>query len=291
MSAIPQDVALRLQLAAFAGNEPAGSYLEVRYRLGDRPGMGREFFKVRELEHAATSALQHGAQTDTYVSACPRVERRGTADAVTHGWCAWADVDSRESVQRLRGFRPTPSIIIRSGSDGHLHVYWPLRDPVLPVAIRRANLRLALTLRTDPKVASVAEVLRAAGTLNFKHTPPATVECIRLELDTFRLPEVVGGLEDTPFHIRPPRSARAFDTGPTSAVDGVVRFVLAAEPNRDRNTRLNWAAYTLGPRVAEGSLSRGEVESALYQAAIAIGLSEDETLRTIKSGLDAGMRR
>jgi len=61
---IPQTVALRLQLAAIVGNEPAGGLLEVRYRLRDRPGMGQLFHAAERPESIIDSVLRLGARTD-----------------------------------------------------------------------------------------------------------------------------------------------------------------------------------------------------------------------------------
>lgn len=58
-----------------------------------------------------------------------------------------------------------------------------------------------------------------------------------------------------------------------------------------RNDQLNRSAFNLGQLVADDHLNCSEVESALYQTAIAIGLTENETRKTIVSGLNAGMEK
>ncbi len=57
-----------------------------------------------------------------------------------------------------------------------------------------------------------------------------------------------------------------------------------------RNHRLNQAAFSLGQIVAGGHLSLHVVQGDLRSAGLACGLLERETVRTIKSGLSAGMR-
>jgi hypothetical protein len=62
---------------------------------------------------------------------------------------------------------------------------------------------------------------------------------------------------------------------------------LAAEHNR--NTQLNKSAYNLGQIVGDGHLSQSTVESALLAAAVTAGLSEQESIATINSGLTKGI--
>jgi hypothetical protein len=70
--------------------------------------------------------------------------------------------------------------------------------------------------------------------------------------------------------------------------DELDRLVRAKEGNR--NNRLNEVAFTLGQFIEAGLLLRAEVEALLYNAAIAVGLGEAETKKTIKSGIEAGIR-
>jgi hypothetical protein len=62
-----------------------------------------------------------------------------------------------------------------------------------------------------------------------------------------------------------------------------------AAVNGTRNDTLNKAAFNLGTLVGAHELTRGEVESALCDAAIAIGLGERESRKTIESGVGDGM--
>ncbi len=65
---------------------------------------------------------------------------------------------------------------------------------------------------------------------------------------------------------------------------------LALAPSQGRNNALYVAAVSLGQLAAGGALSGAEVAEALTPTALAIGLSERETSRTIRSGLLAGAR-
>lgn len=66
---------------------------------------------------------------------------------------------------------------------------------------------------------------------------------------------------------------------------------LRAAPDGNRNNQLNISAFRLGQLVADDLLTQYEVESALLSEALAIGLSEKESAATIKSGLNAGIRK
>jgi hypothetical protein len=58
-----------------------------------------------------------------------------------------------------------------------------------------------------------------------------------------------------------------------------------------RNDTLNRAAFALGQLVAEGLLDSSDVSQALAEAAHTAGLGRTEVVRTVRSGLRAGLRR
>lgn len=283
---IPQPEAARLQLAMIAGNEPAESWIELRlFRDGPR---GSEWFPVREYAAAADRAITLGSSRDVYVGACPRVRRRGRAEDVERAWCLWVDCDTSESVERLRDFRPLPSIVNRSGSVGRLHAWWPLREPVAPAQAVRANRRLVLALGADRGATDAARIMRVAGTSNHKSSAPAPVECVRLECDVYALGDVVGGLPDDPAYAPRRTPPPCLVAGP-AALAGLARVVREA-PIKQRNVRLNWASFRAGEHAAKGALDVGAVEVELLAAAIDAGLPELEARRTIASGLSAHSR-
>jgi predicted P-loop ATPase len=70
--------------------------------------------------------------------------------------------------------------------------------------------------------------------------------------------------------------------------------IVASASEGTRNHTLNTNAFLVGTILGASwphGLSRGECESRLLQAAQRAGLTEREALRTIKSGLDAGVKR
>lgn len=61
-------------------------------------------------------------------------------------------------------------------------------------------------------------------------------------------------------------------------------------PDGQRNNQLNRSAFCLGQLVGGGELTDADVITGLWNAALSIGLSQQETMPTILSGLNAGKR-
>ncbi len=99
------------------------------------------------------------------------------------------DVDGADALaaalERIRAFRPEPSIIIFSG--GGFHVYWLLSEPIDAQDARVEPILEGLTaaLGADPSCAELARVLRPPGTKNFKpeYGTPQDVELMRADWD------------------------------------------------------------------------------------------------------------
>lgn len=208
----PQREALRIYLAALAGNEPATSNLELRWRAPD--GFRQEWWPALATKSTAERIEALGPRGDVFVGVAPRTGRSGKANAVARTWVLWADCDDDSAVAALEHFAPAPSIVVRSGTGEHRHAYWPLRSPLAREHIARANRRIAHALGADSASTDPARILRPPNTRNHKTDPPALVECVRLELATFTPREVVGHLADPIDAKRPaPASARELADG------------------------------------------------------------------------------
>ena len=92
------------------------------------------------------------------------------------------------------------------------------------------------------------------------------------------------------------RASRSSDVRPVVVSDAWARAALNAEAHSvltavegARNHTLNRAAFCLGQIVATGALDLNTVEAALLTSACHVGLGEPEALRTLRSGLTAGM--
>jgi CHC2 zinc finger/RepB DNA-primase from phage plasmid len=157
---------------------PSGSLVEVRFRTVD--GMGRRFHEVERLGRVVETVLELAGRTDVYVGVLPRQRRGGTrADLVEAASVAWVDCDTASSVAELRRFRPAPGMIVASGSAQNCHAYWLLEDSVELDVIESINRCLALTLGADRRCGDAARILRPAGSVNRKQSPPAVVRLLR----------------------------------------------------------------------------------------------------------------
>jgi len=88
----------------------------------------------------------------------------------------------------------------------------------------------------------------------------------------------------------PPRGA-AGDTpyGLSALADECAKVSMTG--NGARNNQLNESAFRLGQLVAGGELTRQTVERELEDAALRAGLSGPEIAKTIRSGIDGGMKK
>jgi hypothetical protein len=284
--AIPQDHALKLQLACIGGNEPSSSYFELRplTRDGRPAARDRAFVPVRQIGEAMARIGEMAPRLNVFVGAAPRVRKDGTAAAVERAWALWADLDGRDALAKLAAFRPPPTLVIRSGSPDSAHAYWALQRPVTPQGAQRANRRLALALTADIAATDPARILRPAGTLNHKTSPPAEVHCTRCELNVFSLGDVVGNLRDDARYLpRPvPPVGQRITGDPSELLLRLVNVVRRA-PVGNRNRALFWTAC----RAAEHNLGE-QAHEELRRVGLEVGLSEHETDATIRSGLGRG---
>lgn len=206
--------------AALAGAAPAGQLLELRYRRS-RGGMGQRFFDVCRPDAAAAAAAVIGRRQDLYVGAALRARAEGTRDALAAGWALWADCDGDAAVAALDAFRPAAAMVVRSGTGENRHGYWALTSPLCPDALEQANQRLADALGADRASAEPARVLRAPGSLNFKHDPPAAAVLERFTGERFEAGELLSAL---------PAPGPLATPSPTPCVDEADDPLRAIEP-------------------------------------------------------------
>lgn len=73
-------------------------------------------------------------------------------------------------------------MVVFSGSGQHRHAYWFLHEPVDLAVVEHLNRRLALALGADAGVVTKPHtILRPAGSVNRKHSPPAPVRLLDVQ--------------------------------------------------------------------------------------------------------------
>jgi hypothetical protein len=172
-----RDVVRRF-LCALYGRAGQTSFVEMRFRVAS--GMARRFHRAAAIERVAEAVARLASRTDVYVGVVPR--RRcggGRADLVERASVVWADCDGRGSLEALGEFRPEPAMVVASGTDRNCQVYWFLRDPVDLDRIEQTNRRVAAAIGADRQSTDAARILRPAGSMNRKHSPPRPVLLLR----------------------------------------------------------------------------------------------------------------
>jgi hypothetical protein len=167
----PQVAYLRM----LAGPPGPGRFFDVRWRSPHAP-MCRRFLATAAVRDAARLITRMAVSGDVYVGVAPRSGRsHGGRAAVERSHLAWVESDDSSTAARLLSFSYPPTMIIASGTPGHLQLYWRL-SRAFPIAeVEVANRRLALALAGDTGCADGARILRPPGTLNHKHNPPRPV--------------------------------------------------------------------------------------------------------------------
>jgi hypothetical protein len=111
----------------------------------------------------------------------------------------WVDIDLADARQQLEAsVLPQPSIVVASGSPGHLQAYWLLNQAfdlhtAEAVARFESHLRgIAAACGGDRACVDACRVLRLPNSRNFKRQPPAYVDILEWR------PELRYRLEDFP---------------------------------------------------------------------------------------------
>jgi hypothetical protein len=191
-----------LKLLVAAGDD--GRFLDVRWR---RPAgaMRRRFVAAEDLYDAARLITTLAAANDVYVGVALRDgSSHGGRAAISGLQLAYIESDAN-TAERLVSFPHPPSMVVASGTPGHVQVYWLLEERCSPEEVESVNRRLALALAADPACADAARILRPPGTLNHKHDPPRPVTLLLLrEHARYTLARLTDGLptDTTPLALK-----------------------------------------------------------------------------------------
>lgn len=208
--------ATRRFLGALYSAAPARSLIELRFRVPS--GMGRCFHGAAALDRVAQAIHALASSTDVFVGVVPRARfGGGRRDLIARAAVVWADCDTPDAVAALASFRPRPAMVVASGSGDNRHAYWFLREPLELGQLERVNRRLGRALGADAQSSDAARILRPAGSLNRKHSPPAPVRLLRLEKRTrVHLAELERPLAREPIPLTTTRTSRVHRHGAPS---------------------------------------------------------------------------
>lgn len=231
--------------------------------------------------------------------------------------CLFADFDAKDfdgsTDKTLRHINERllvePSVTVSSG--GGYHCYWLLESPFHLDTEESRQRAISLQRRwvdfvgSDPGAKDLARVLRVPGSYNYKQEYGPDFPKVAILLDSFDQRYTLEDLErelgpsDAHGESELPRTSSASPVHPvpTSGEDRYAEATLRDELETlrgtregNRNNQLNTSAFNLGQFVGAGRLDQSEVERQLQAAARTTGLEEHEIERTIRSGLEAGMK-
>lgn len=168
---------LALYLSVLTTGARREDHLELRWRTPG--GMRRRVIPAMDLAAAAALIRPLGKVTDVYTGVALRADpSHGGREGVRHCGLLHAELDRSDSSRRLEEFVHRPTMIVSSGTAGHLHAYWALAEWVPPAIAEAGNRGLAERLGADLASWDAARILRPPGTHSHKHDPPVRVRLL-----------------------------------------------------------------------------------------------------------------
>ena len=253
MSTHPEPPASELLtfLQMLAGDPQPSQFFDLRY--AEPQGlMCQRFVSVLRIRQLAGRITALAGRADVYVGVALRDRAHGDKSTISGSHMLYIECDDPAARERLADFACSPSMVVASGSPGHLHIYWRLRERASAAEVESANRRLALSLHGEPGCADIVRVLRPPSSLNHKHTPPLPVRLLKHDASArYALGELAATLphDPRPSHSLPhdPRPSHSLPTRSPSrrigrtTLDRVlltipaadyVRVLASREPNR-----------------------------------------------------------
>jgi CHC2 zinc finger len=217
-------------LRVLASGAALGQFFDVRWSTTGG-WMRQRFVAAERVERAAGLITGMAWRTDVYVGVALRDGREhGGKDAISGSRLLYIECDHPESQAPLESFAFAPSMIVASGSPGHLHIYWSLHELASGPQVESANRRLALALEGDPVSVDIARVLRPPETHNHKHNPPLPVRLLHLDPDArHELCQLTAGLPEDPQPVRLPATRAGTRRTSCTAIDRALLEIPAAE--------------------------------------------------------------
>lgn len=224
------------------GSRPT-QFFDLRYRP-PAGMMHRRFVSVLRLHQIAEQITALAPGADVFVGVALRDHARGDKSAISGSRLLYIESDDTATREWLAGFACSPSMVLASGSPGHLHVYWQLCERASTIEIESTNRRLALGLRGEPGCTDIVRMLRPPGTLNHKHTPPRPVTLLEHDIGAcYTLEDIRAVLPHDPRSSHTPSEQPTRRRAGLTALDqelltipaaDYVRVLTGREPNRAR---------------------------------------------------------
>ena len=149
-------------------------------KKGEPPVLRRWCQSVQEI---VTICEQKCSTLDLYFGVAARASEGATKGALAYAAALSADLDTSQSTKALERLQHRPSVVVASGSSGHLQAYWLLREPqplVAPADLKHfeeRNRGLAQYLHAD-HAWDATRIFRLPGTLNHKNGQQRPVELL-----------------------------------------------------------------------------------------------------------------
>jgi hypothetical protein len=233
-----------------------------------------------------------GAKYETITRTSKRTGReyktypRGKAADATYLTCLWADIDvyGADGYTIASGLRPAPSVIISSG--GGWHALWLFAEPLAiddfnRQGITRALHGIAMVAGGDTHVKDLARVFRLVGTTNTKpqrnNAPCEVVDWLpdlRYQLSDFQTYIDKARVHDVP---------RVTCPLPDGLRLSLPKWVLAYLEGGEAEGRRNSMLFAATIEYRANGYSRVDADRDLVARAMADGLTEEETRRTMDS--------
>lgn len=173
-------------------------FLDLRY---SPPAgiMRRQYVSVLHPDQIAGRITALASHADVFLGVALRDRARGDKAAISGSRLLYIESDDSRAGRNLERFACQPSMVIASGSPGHLHIYWRLCEHASTGEVESANRRVALGLHGEPGCTDIVRMLRPPGSLNHKHTPPTPVRLLEHHTGArYTLAELLAALPPDP---------------------------------------------------------------------------------------------
>lgn len=170
---------IRFLTALYARSD--GGFVELRpIRPRGGGALKQQFFAVTELSQVADRCQRLREAADVYVGVATRTRQEGTKAAIDKVPAVWVDFDRDDAALDIVEFPLSPSVVIESGTPGHLHAYWFLEEPIKPEAAEALNRALVAALDGDRQAVDAGRIMRPPDTINHKNDPATEVRLANL---------------------------------------------------------------------------------------------------------------